>query len=142
VELLQRYSKSPSAVSVLRKALRVAKSGEDSPTVVVPQPYRPRRVRQRLGEKMVQTIIAAYAGGKTTPDLVAIYGISKTSLLSMLHEQGLARRKPGLSAEQIVEASARRANGESYDVIGRRFGVFGSTVWRALNLASRHSQSR
>jgi DNA invertase Pin-like site-specific DNA recombinase len=51
-----------------------------------------------------------------------------------LHEKDLARRKPGLSAEQIAEAITRRAQGESYAVIGQRFGVFGSTVWRALNL--------
>jgi transposase len=133
VVLLQRYSKSPSVASSLRKALQVAARPTEGHAVVDRQPYRPYTVRQRLGEELVQTIVAVSSGGKTSPELVASYGISKTAVLKILHEEGLARRKPGLTADQIAEAVALQVHGESYEAIGRRFGVFGSTVWRALN---------
>ena len=39
-------------------------------------------------------------------------------------------RKPKLSAFQIVEAMARRANGEALADIGRSYGVSHSTISR------------
>jgi uncharacterized protein (DUF433 family) len=135
VELLQRYARSPIVVSQLRQTLIVARKRPKRAERTTVQPHRPHAVRQRLGSETVQELITAYREGVTTPELVTRYGIAKSAVLGILHDEGMAIRKPGLTAAQVTEATELRGQSVSYDTIGQRFDVYGSTVWRALNPA-------
>ena len=44
-------------------------------------------------------IIAAYQGGATCIEIVDRHGVSKTAVLELLHEHGMAKRKRGLTPQ-------------------------------------------
>jgi hypothetical protein len=85
--------------------------------------------------------VADYRAGLTSPELAVRYGVAKTAVLRVLHDRGLAVRKPGLSAEEVKEATRLRGHGLSYAAIGYKFGVYGSTVWRALQQSPDQNKS-
>jgi hypothetical protein len=135
VELLQGYARLPSIASDVIKARRVLDTPPTRPRSTPPPVRPPHALRRRLGDETIQELIAAYQDGSTTPELVVRYQVSKGALLNILHEQGLAVRKIGLSPEEIDQAFGLRASGLSYAGIGERLGVVGSTVWRVLQTA-------
>jgi DNA-directed RNA polymerase specialized sigma24 family protein len=90
-------------------------------------------LRRRLTTKQLEVIIMAYRAGSTPAELAQCHGISKSGLVALLHEHGLAVRNHGLTKEQVEIVRQLRAEGYTYVSIAERFGVHRSTVWHAVN---------
>jgi hypothetical protein len=60
------------------------------------------------------------------------YGISKTRVSTILHEQGVAIRRQGLTDEQTSEAATFYAAGRSLAWLAARYDVSHTTVATAL----------
>lgn len=131
MEVLRRYANLDYQITMIRKTLtRIERTSQRQPRPEYTS--QPHPIKRRLGSAKVAEVVADYQAGATCIELADKYAVSKAALLDLLHEHGLAKRKQGLTAEQCEEARMLRQMGESYATIGQRFGVYGSTVWRAL----------
>lgn len=93
----------------------------------------PRQIRRRLGGDAVKEIIAQYLAGATAKTLADTHGVSKTALLALFREDGVALRRRPLTDEQLRDVIARYKAGDSIYTIERDTGIPKSSVQRALN---------
>jgi hypothetical protein len=132
VEVLRRYAKLPYVISQIRITRRVVERASQRPKRLATAPSRPYALPRRLGATQVQELMRAYRAGTPSPELAEHHGVAKSALLQLLHHEGLAIRKPGMTPKQITEARRLRDQGLSYAAIGKQLGFVGSTVWRGL----------
>jgi len=83
VDLLGRYSNTRQ----LRRALTLALVERDDSVDGRPAP-RIHKLEYRLGPSTIGQIVKDYRSGFTSTQLMDDYGISKTSILRVLHEAG------------------------------------------------------
>ena len=96
---------------------------------------RPQRFKleQRLDASIPAQIVADYGAGMPTTQLTLKYGLSKASVLRLLHEAGTEmRRRQPFSEQKVDEAIRLYASGLSVAAIGSRLGVHPTTMWRTL----------
>jgi hypothetical protein len=95
---------------------------------------RPRRFKldQRLDASVPAQVVADYEAGMPTTQLTGKYGLSKASVLRLLHEAGAEMRRQPFSDQEVSEAARLYAAGLSVAAIGLRLGAHPSKVWRAL----------
>lgn len=74
----------------------------------------------------------AYKSGTGVLELAAVYGLHRNSVRDILRRRGVPPRQRGLSRRQIREACELYAEGQTIAVLGGRFNVHPTTVWRAL----------
>jgi hypothetical protein len=67
-----------------------------------------------------------------TTQLTVKYGISKASVLRLLHEAGAEMRRQPFSEQEIDKAVHLYVSGMSVAAIGSRLEAHPSKVWRAL----------
>lgn len=95
---------------------------------------RPRRFKldQRLEAWVPAQVIADYEAGLPTTQLTGKYGLSKASVLRLLHEAEAEMRRQPFSEQDVDEATRLYASGLSVAAVGLRLGAHPSKVWRAL----------
>ena len=87
VDLLGRYSNLRDLQQWLKELYREL---EKQPRVKrKPQAaMHIHKIEMRLGRERIEQIVADYRAGFTSTQLIAEYGIGKTSMLRLLHEAG------------------------------------------------------
>lgn len=60
-----------------------------------------RSLRQRLEPDLVKQIASEYESGATTPSLCKTYGVSKTGMLRLLRDEGVALRRRPLTVDRL-----------------------------------------
>ena len=95
---------------------------------------RPQRYKldQRLDASAPAQVVADYEAGMPTTQLTVKYGLSKASVLRLLHEAGVEMRRQPFSEQELDEAVRLYASGLSTAAIGAQLGAHPSKVWRAL----------
>jgi hypothetical protein len=73
-----------------------------------------------------------YEAGETTQQIGNRYGISKTRVATVLHEQGVTIRRQGLTDKQVSEAARLYTDGQSLARLGARYNASQTTVATAL----------
>ena len=82
----------------------------------------------------ISALHARYMSGEDPADLSAEINISKGALLSQFHHKWLGSREKRhwWSSSELAAAKQRILKGDSLDDVGRRFGVTGERLYRAL----------
>ncbi|MGO4452525.1 helix-turn-helix domain-containing protein [Arthrobacter sp. RAF14] len=81
------------------------------------------RLVDRLGQAKLDEIVARYEAGESTTSLADESGVAKSSLLRLLEERGVARRKQGLTPEIERQILALRKEGVVIRAIAKQVGV-------------------
>lgn len=117
MELVRRYSKHDGTWSDLEKVLDRprARTNPDEPPTPAPERYK---LDQRLDAETIAQLVADYEAGASSAQLGRDYGMSKTSVLRLLHEAGATIRRQGLTPEQIEQAILLYAAGLSLVQVG------------------------
>lgn len=106
--------------------------GNDEPSIHDAEQRLTSRRQRRLSATEVTQLVAGYRAGARIKVLAAQFGINRNTVTEHLSAVGVRKRLKGMSPRQIRRAKGLRANGWSYDRIGRELGFDGSTVWRTL----------
>ena len=94
---------APSLEQLQKLAALAVAAPSDVVDLAEPQPWR---VARRLNDEVVAEIVAKYESGVGTPALCLEYGISKPSMLELLHSRGVQMRRQSLTDAQRSEAVA------------------------------------
>lgn len=131
---MRRYSKHDRAWPDLERLLKVLdRPRERAKSVEPPTPAPPRyKLDQRLDAETIAQLVADYEAGSSSTKLGRQYGISKTSVLRLLHEAGATIRRQGLTPEQIEHAISLYAHGLSLVQVGAELNADRTTIWLAL----------
>ena len=90
------------------------------------------RSKRFLNADDLAHIVQRYESGDTTQEIGTRYGISKTRVASILHEQGITIRRQGLTDRQVNEAAHFYSAGRSLAWLANRYGVSPMTVSMAF----------
>ena len=89
------------------------------------------KLDQRLDASIPAQVVADYEAGMPTTQLTGKYGLSKTSVLRLLHEAATEMRRQPFSDQEVDDAVRLCASGLSVATVGSRLGAHQSKVWRA-----------
>lgn len=96
VEIVTHYSNTPELLSDLRRTVQVVTEmsvEDDEPDLSITAPVdRPWRVRDRLSPADIDQLVESFKDGSTIPELVSCYGISLSSIKTLLRQRGVRRR--------------------------------------------------
>ena len=81
------------------------------------------RLADRLGKVELDQLVARYEAGESTTALSTEAGIAKSSLLRLLENRGVVRRKQGLTPEIERQILKLRAEGVVIRTIAKQVGV-------------------
>ena len=93
---------------------------------------RPKLLQLRLTPSQIASIVAEYKAGAHCTDLAAKHQIAKASVLKILDEQGVPKRRQSLTDEQTDEAVRRYAAGQSLARVAAALDTGATTINRAL----------
>jgi len=97
VELIVHYSNTPELLSDLRRTVDAVTSimvEDDEPDLSMTAPAdRVWRVRDRLSAADIDQLVESFKDGTTIPALVTRYGISLSSVKTLLRQQGVRRTR-------------------------------------------------
>lgn len=85
-----------------------------------------------LGPETIAQLVADYQAGLPAGALMKRHGIGKGTVLGILHDAGVVRRREVLTDEQLAEASELYQQGWSLVRLGEYFGFHQSAVWSGL----------
>jgi DNA-binding CsgD family transcriptional regulator len=102
-----------------------------SPTTT-PSEQAARSLRRRLEPAQIKRIVADYESGATTPSLCQTYGLSKTGVLRLLRDEGVALRRRPLTHEQVEMARMLYQHGQSIMAIATRLDTSYNNVRQRL----------
>ncbi len=105
------------------------------PPVILKEESPARPVQHRLRPEEIAELVAAYRAGGTIDELATRFSVHRTTVMGHLTRLDVARRRRGLSAEQIGDAAKLYAQGWSLARVGERFAVSGETVRVAFQKA-------
>jgi DNA-directed RNA polymerase specialized sigma24 family protein len=126
VEILGRYSRMFSQLVNLRDLLEVP-LGELKP---LPRHQKQRQVR--LSPTQVEDFCRAYLMGMSIKELAKEYGINRNTVHEHLRRQGLPRRHPGITGDQLIEARRLYEGGLSLMKVSQKMGCHAETMRQAL----------
>lgn len=86
----------------------------------------------RLTPVEIASIVAEYKAGAHCTDLASKHQIAKASVLKILEEHGVPKRRQGLTEDQIDEAARRYEAGESLARVAASLGTGATTINRVL----------
>lgn len=92
----------------------------------------PHKIKYRLTETQVQGILSRYEAGEASATIGRAFGISKTTVISILHEHGTMIRGHGLTDNQKKQASRLRQSGLSINEVARQIDSNYSATQRYL----------
>ena len=82
----------------------------------------------QLNSAQVDLLVKEYLAGKTTYELGPMFGINRQTVSVHLRRRGVAMRMRGLDESARPEIERLRSEGWSYERLGARFHVHGSSV--------------
>lgn len=132
MEVVQRYSKhdlTGVGLDRLGATLAAGTRRRRSDTRSRSQRYK---LDQRLDASVPAQMVADYEAGTPTTQLTGKYGLSKASVLRLLHEAGTEMRRQPFTEQELDEAVRLYASGLSTAAIGAQLEAHPSKVWRAL----------
>jgi hypothetical protein len=132
VELAVRYSNHSDLCQTL---VDLHKRLESMPKRIaqIHKPPHVNKLSRRLDPMTVELIIAGYQAGTPSTVLAQQFGIAKSSILRLLHQHGLAkRRRRGMTARQEAKAITLYEQGWSAAKIAEQLQLDDSTVHRRL----------
>lgn len=136
MEAIQQLSRTAyhyrQLVSPLKQKAKNYKKQSDSS----PQAKRVHKIKYRLTEAQIQDVLRRYEAGEASATVGKAFGISKTTVISILNEHGIAIRKLGLTDRQKRQASHLRQSGLALNEIARQLGVSYGAAQRFLALKS------
>lgn len=91
-----------------------------------------RSLRRRLEPTLVKQIAAEYESGATTPSLCDTYGLSKTGILRLLRDEGVALRRQPLTDNQVEVARTLYEHGHPIAAIATRLDTSYNNVRQRL----------
>lgn len=99
------------------------------------RPARHRSAAVKLGAPGIATIVAEYVAGASASELAAKYDISKPTVLKLLNEHGVTRRRRLFCADKQAMAAELYASGLSLEAVGEELGFSAKTILTALRQA-------
>lgn len=90
------------------------------------------RMRRRLSPESVSRLVERYEAGENTPVLSQEFGISRSSLCTLLRSEGVALRRRPLDADVRQRAESLYAQGSSIRLVASTVGYSYGTVRRTL----------
>lgn len=145
-------------VEVLVRYSNIARESEHIKLPVIERTVEPRsepehrparhiRATTRLGAAGIAALVADYVAGASASELTTSYDISKPTVLKLLDEHGVTRRRRYFTASDRVEAARLYSSGLSVQAVGERLGFSAKTIWTALredgvNLRDCHGRER
>jgi hypothetical protein len=102
VELIAHYSNMPELLSDLRHSVEavttVIVEDDDLDLSTTAPTDRPWQLKDRLSSGDISELIESFKSGTTIPELVTRYGISRSSVKTLLRQRGVQRHpRPGSS---------------------------------------------
>jgi len=91
-----------------------------------------RSLRRRLEPALVKQIATEYESGATTPSLCGTYGLSKTGILRLLRDEGVAMRRQPLTRDQVEVARKLYEHGHPIATIASRLDTSYNNVRQRL----------
>src|ERR1039458_176640 len=85
------------------------------------------QVHRRLRPAKIEDLVAVYQAGATACQLADRFRIHRTTVLSLLERQSVARRNRSLSFAQVVQARELYAARQSRAKVGKQLGCHAST---------------
>lgn len=132
MEVVHRYSKHDrTGVGLDRLRATLAAGVERRRPDARSRPQR-FKLEQRLDASIPAKVVADYAAGMPTTELTGKYGLSKASVLRLLHEAGAEMRRQPFSEQELDKAVRLYGSGLSTAAIGAQLRAHPSKVWRAL----------
>lgn len=89
-------------------------------------------IRRRLTDEQVAEMVRLYESGVGTPALCERFGISKPSVLELLHERGVEMRRQPLTTKQRARAVQLYEQGLAIKPIAAELGSSFGAVHRVL----------
>lgn len=96
----------------------------------------PHKIKYRITETQVQGILNRYEAGEASATVGKAFGISKTTVISILNEHGITIRKLGLTDKQKKQATRLRQSGLTLDEVARQIGSNYSAIQRYIASAT------
>lgn len=93
---------------------------------------RPKLLQLRLTPAEIELIVAEYKAGAHCTDLATKHKIAKASVLKILEEHGVPKRRQTLTAAQVDEAVRRYEGGQSLARVAASLGTGATTINRVL----------
>ncbi len=128
VDVLTTYSKKVN----LRERLRRLDDQLATSQPRIPRPAPKRRLKQHLTSEQIAELVRRYNDGATSIQLCAETGMSKQTILKLLHANRAAMRRQGLSPDDAEHAAHLYRAGQSLATIGSELNVNDMTVRAAL----------
>ena len=91
-----------------------------------------RNVVRRLGQATINQLVADYEGGAETTTLTNSYGLSKSSVIELLENNGVVLRRQPLTEDQVAEAIWLYEHNHSLTSITEKLGLPRESIRRAL----------
>ena len=101
-------------------------------TSAIPRDQVSRSLRRRLEPALVKQIATEYEAGATTPSLCDTYGLSKTGMLRLLRDEGVALRRRPLTSDQVALAKKMYESGRPIAAIATRLDTSYNNVRQRL----------
>lgn len=122
------HSDLNQAVAQLTQGMRL---GEGRSRAVTPPA---RRVLRPLQPQQIDQLVERYHAGLSVKVVAEEFGVHWCTVVKHLEDRGVARRQPQrkLSDDQVVEIRELYGEGATYRELGRRYGVSGNTVKKAV----------
>lgn len=96
MEIVTHYSNTPNLLSDLRRTINAVTTmviRDDEPDIAASAPAdRAWRVKERLSPRDLDQLVESFKEGTTIPELVERYGISRTTIRTILRQHGVRRR--------------------------------------------------
>lgn len=116
----------------LEQLRKLASDNENAPLGGAFAAPVPRRIRRRISPSTIDEIVRRYESGQGTPKLCEEFGISKPSMLDLLHERGVQMRRQSLSVAQRARVVQLYEQGVAIKPIAEKLGSSFGTVHRVL----------
>ncbi|SHH31877.1 hypothetical protein SAMN05443575_3703 [Jatrophihabitans endophyticus] len=84
--------------------------------------HRVHSVGRRLGDEAIKSLLDDYASGIPTTRLATEYRIGKATVLRLLEDHGITRRRQPMTPDECTEAIQLYRSGLSLAAVGRHFG--------------------
>jgi len=95
LEIVTHYSNTPELLSDLRRTVEAVTEltvEDDEPDLSITAPGgRPWQIKDRLCATDIEQLIESFEAGMTIPELVARYGICRSSVKTLLRRRGVRR---------------------------------------------------
>lgn len=111
---------------------KLADLGSNLTASAIPVEQVNRSLRRRLEPALVRQIATEYESGATTPSLCETYGLSKTGILRLLRDQGVALRRRPLTVDQVEVARKLYEHGHPIAAIATRLDTSYNNVRQRL----------